>query len=352
MATLTALADPIDALWLTEINFIECEEGTLEDPRYNCAGPGTNTLGIVNDYDTAESGEALSNIVGPEFENVSAVSVGFTGEGSAPAISAYAYTADGFRISSSAFGMQRYTFLEDGVLNISASLTYSFSGETESEKYLNPRGWLDGGITAFQMDDDQFDPDDCNLFGLIAGADISSPDALTALLFCLIWHDRYWWDETIGIIPIDFAGLENLENHELLPASSPIANGEKVIDFSIEGQAGDVWFLTTDLYMPAHNAGWADSSNTLFVDLQNPELVEASFPYETFTVAPSPAEIVINELCPCDHATDGESWKNHGKYVSCVAHISEDLAGAGLLTVMEKDAIVSEASVSSCGRKK
>ena len=213
ISILPALADPIDALWLTRINFVECEGGTLEEPRYNCIGPGTTTLEIVNDYDTAESGEALSDIIGPELENVSAVSVGFTGAGSAPAISAYAYTGDGFRLSSSTFGMQSYTFVEDGTLNVSATLTYSFSGETESDKYLDPRGWLDGGIAVFQMDDDQYDPDDCNLFEIIAGSDITSPDALSALLFCLIWNDRTWWDGT-AIIPIDFAGLENFQNHE------------------------------------------------------------------------------------------------------------------------------------------
>ena len=352
MSTSTAWAGPIDALWLTRITFMECEDGTLEDPRFFCIGPGTTTLEIATENDTAESGEAYSNIIGPELENLSAVRVGFTGAGSAPAISSYTYSGNGFRLVSSAFGMQRYTFLESGTLNISATLSYSFSGEAESDKWFNPRGWLDGGITVFQMDDDLYDPGDCNLFSVIADSDISSPDALNALLFCLILHDQYWWDDTHGLIPINFAGLENFRNYEYLPAAAPIADGAKTIDFSIEGQAGDVWFLTTDLYVTAHNAGWADSRNTLLVELHNPKIVEASFPSETFMAAPSPAELMIHELCPCDYALDGESWKNHGKYVSCVAQYSEDLVDSDLMTEAEKDAIVSEAGAASCGHKK
>jgi hypothetical protein len=55
----------------------------------------------------------------------------------------------------------------------------------------------------------------------------------------------------------------------------------------------------------------------------------------------------VDQLCPCDNA-----WKNHGGYVSCVAHTSEDFMNAGLITEAEKDAIVSEAGGSYCGHKK
>jgi hypothetical protein len=55
----------------------------------------------------------------------------------------------------------------------------------------------------------------------------------------------------------------------------------------------------------------------------------------------------IAQYCPCDN-----NWKNHGKYVSCVAHNAEDFVDAGLITEAEKDAIVSAAGQSNCGKKK
>lgn len=60
----------------------------------------------------------------------------------------------------------------------------------------------------------------------------------------------------------------------------------------------------------------------------------------------------IVELCPCVHPIYGDKWKNHGAYVRCIAHTSEDFVSAGLITEIEKDAIVSEAGESSCGHKK
>ncbi len=55
----------------------------------------------------------------------------------------------------------------------------------------------------------------------------------------------------------------------------------------------------------------------------------------------------IAQLCPCDNP-----WKNHGAYVSCVAQAAEEFEGVGLITGAEKDAIVSEAGQSNCGKKK
>ncbi|MCI0536565.1 MAG: thrombospondin type 3 repeat-containing protein [Verrucomicrobiales bacterium] len=55
----------------------------------------------------------------------------------------------------------------------------------------------------------------------------------------------------------------------------------------------------------------------------------------------------INDLCPCDNP-----WKNHGGYVSCVAHTAEIFFEAGLVTEAQKDAIVAAAAESDCGTKK
>lgn len=55
----------------------------------------------------------------------------------------------------------------------------------------------------------------------------------------------------------------------------------------------------------------------------------------------------IVDLCPCVN-----NWKNHGAYVSCVARTAGSFVASGLLTKAQKDAIVSEAGVSTCGHKK
>ena len=52
-----------------------------------------------------------------------------------------------------------------------------------------------------------------------------------------------------------------------------------------------------------------------------------------------------DEACPCD-----DPWKNHGEYVSCVAHHTQDLVQAGLMTHQERAVIVSQAGQSSCGK--
>lgn len=60
----------------------------------------------------------------------------------------------------------------------------------------------------------------------------------------------------------------------------------------------------------------------------------------------------IDQLCPCEGPRDTTaSWKNHGKYVSCVAQNSAKLVQQGVITEEEKDMIVSDAAESSCGHK-
>ena len=55
----------------------------------------------------------------------------------------------------------------------------------------------------------------------------------------------------------------------------------------------------------------------------------------------------VEQECPCE-----EAWKNHGAYVSCVAHASEELLELGVITEVEKDALCSAAGRSDCGAKK
>ena len=54
----------------------------------------------------------------------------------------------------------------------------------------------------------------------------------------------------------------------------------------------------------------------------------------------------VAQQCLCE-----APWKNHGAYVSCVAHAAEELLEAGLIGLAEKSALCSAAGQSDCGAK-
>ena len=58
----------------------------------------------------------------------------------------------------------------------------------------------------------------------------------------------------------------------------------------------------------------------------------------------------IAELCPCDgpHGTSND-WRNHGKYVSCVAKTAKSFVKQGLISDAERSDLVSVAGQSNCG---
>jgi hypothetical protein len=60
----------------------------------------------------------------------------------------------------------------------------------------------------------------------------------------------------------------------------------------------------------------------------------------------------IDQLVPCSGPVSGGTWKNHGQYVSAVAHVSQTFVNQGLISGAEKGQIVSEAARSSCGKSK
>jgi hypothetical protein len=59
---------------------------------------------------------------------------------------------------------------------------------------------------------------------------------------------------------------------------------------------------------------------------------------------------IINQLVPCSGPASGGTWKNHGQYVSSVAHAAKSLANLGCITQQQKGKIVSAAARSSCGK--
>ena len=70
-------------------------------------------------------------------------------------------------------------------------------------------------------------------------------------------------------------------------------------------------------------------------------------------VAPSTG-CSLAQLCPCEGPRGTTvAWRNYGRqYVSCVAQSAESFVAQGLLTKAEKDVLVSQAALSTCGEKK
>lgn len=59
----------------------------------------------------------------------------------------------------------------------------------------------------------------------------------------------------------------------------------------------------------------------------------------------------LDQLCPCNGPRGTtQPWRNHGKYVSCMAHATNDLLSEGLITEAEKDTTMSSAAESTCGK--
>jgi hypothetical protein len=59
----------------------------------------------------------------------------------------------------------------------------------------------------------------------------------------------------------------------------------------------------------------------------------------------------IDQLAPCAGPISGGTWKNHGQYVSTVAHVTEEFLDQGLITEEQAEEIIEQAAHSDCGRK-
>ncbi|HEY5947747.1 MAG TPA: choice-of-anchor K domain-containing protein [Kofleriaceae bacterium] len=53
----------------------------------------------------------------------------------------------------------------------------------------------------------------------------------------------------------------------------------------------------------------------------------------------------LSQICPCEGP-----WNNHGEYVSCVAHETQDMVSQGLMTPQQRSLLVSTAGQSTCGK--
>jgi hypothetical protein len=72
----------------------------------------------------------------------------------------------------------------------------------------------------------------------------------------------------------------------------------------------------------------------------------------TGTVVDPASGCSLAQLCPCSGPRGSSlAWKNHGQYASCTAQSATSMVNAGVLTQAQKDAAVSSAAGSSCGKK-
>jgi hypothetical protein len=73
-------------------------------------------------------------------------------------------------------------------------------------------------------------------------------------------------------------------------------------------------------------------------------------PWSALNTPVDPTGCTIDQLCPCNGPTLTQVWKNHGGYVSCVAHETNRFEGLGIISKDAKGAIVSNAAQSTCGK--
>jgi len=103
-----------------------------------------------------------------------------------------------------------------------------------------------------------------------------------------------------------------------------------------------------DLQSWIRNDNLAPDWSRIGTDITHQGPFNASFSLSGVTGAMS----IINELVPCSGPASGGTWKNHGQYVSSVAHAAQRLANLGCITQEQKGKIVSAAARSNCGKKK
>ena len=103
-----------------------------------------------------------------------------------------------------------------------------------------------------------------------------------------------------------------------------------------------------DLQSWIRNDNLAPDWSRIGTDITHQGPFNASFSLSGVTGAMA----IINELVPCSGPATGGTWKNHGQYVSSVAHAVKRLANEGCISEQEKGKIVSAAARSNCGKKK
>ncbi len=276
LSPVIANADPIEVGLFTQNSFRTC--GSPD----RCF-QGDRIIDFVSDFDIGGDGDDGS-VSTQQFDpgNLAvqgASSAGFQGAGFTPALSSYAFSGEQTRFTVAALAIQQYVFESAGTLTIDGALTYSQSGETGPTNE-NPRGIVAGGFVSFGMDGDILDPFNCNFFE----NDITRNNASGTFLSCILRNGAPNASLPSGFI--EFDGLNSVQNTEFGIGTGAISDGLATASHSIAGNAGDVFYLGAYISSFAHLGGFADSRNTLLLELDDPTLVTASFDQESFSKAP------------------------------------------------------------------
>lgn len=239
---------------------------------------GDSLSDFISDLDLDATGAVSTQLIDPlDLSTQSASAAGFQGPGFTPAISSYAYTGIQKRFNVAALAIQRYEFLSDGELKIGGTLSYSQSGTTIPDRE-NPSGVINALFLSFQMDDDILETDNCNFFE----GDIDQVNATGTMLTCILRNG-----ESVGSFGvIEFLGLNSVQNVLFETGSDPVINGMSTAELTVSGLQGDVFYLGAFMATSAHLGGFSDSQNTLLLEIDNPNLVMASFSQESFVSAP------------------------------------------------------------------
>jgi hypothetical protein len=104
--------------------------------------------------------------------------------------------------------------------------------------------------------------------------------------------------------------------------------------------------FTGDLQSWIRNDNLAPDWSRIGTDITHQGPFNASFSLSGVTDGMS----IIDELVPCSGPASGGTWKNHGQYVSSVAHAAQNLASLGCISQQEIGTIVSAAARSNCGK--
>lgn len=264
-------ADPIDAGVFTLSNFRQCGGPSAENDQI-CFN-GDFVLESQFDRDVGINGLAQTRVIGPNLGTQGASSVGFFGTDLTPAISMYAFTDGPYRFTTQAFGFQRYEFTEDGsTVSIGATLTYSQTGAAErSQRDSQPRGDIGAGIFVWQMLDDIFDPMECDDYAMNSGpGDRREGPTIESC-----------------ILSGGFDDLVGLQSDFFFASRAPVVDGTRELGLTFSGNAGDVFFVGADMGVRAHLGGFADSRNTLLLDLDvDGNVVPTGFTEASFRRAP------------------------------------------------------------------
>jgi hypothetical protein len=177
--------------------------------------------------------------------------------------------------------VQKYTFVNDGTVTITGTLTYSQSGRGTSNP--GPSGEIvRANLYAFEMEADAFDPKNCSLIDEVSQFNVSG-----FLGLCLS-----------GELGAELQGLESVQIASFGTLTQAVANGSASAELTVTGTAGQVFFLAGDLGASAFLGGFVDSRTSLTIEVDAPFLIRPAFTQETFVPAVPPGPSVEIDVMP------------------------------------------------------